>query len=160
MAHLSSKAEMILLLGQKGINLRLDDQSSTTDAVEQALIYADQTIRFYTDRFYRIESLYGNAWTKSRATIIATNYLSFRRGNKELFGNEMANVMKELDMISNGYPIPDATPFATNAPSVRLQRVVATGGPTPLKVDPANSMGDGYPDEDLGPPWSNQYYGY
>jgi hypothetical protein len=151
MAHFTSKAEMILLLGRKGVDLRLDDQSSTTDAVEQALIYADQTIRFYTDRYYLYTNLLSNVWVKAQATIIATNYLAARRGNKELFPNQEARIMQWLEMIGNGFWIPDAIPLATNVPSVRTQKVVGTFGPRPLKVDEANSTGGGYSDEDFGP---------
>jgi hypothetical protein len=160
MAHFTSKAEMILLLGNRGTVLRLDDQSATADAVEQALIFADQTIRFYTDRYYLSTDLVGNEWVKSKATIIAVNYLSARRGNKELFGRLAAELMQQLEMIGNGFWIPDAVPTATNVPSVRNQKVVATPGPTPLKVDQENSTGGGYSGEDFGPPWVNQYYGY
>jgi len=160
MAHFTSKAEIILLVGQKGVDLRLDDRSSTTSAVEQSLIFSTQTIRWYTDRYYRQEALVGNAWVTSRATIIAANFLSARRGNKELFGNQAARILQELEMIGKDYWIPDAVPFATPAPSVRTQKVVATGGPRPLKVDQSESTGGGYSDEDFGPPWSNYYYGY
>lgn len=159
MANFTTKEEMILLVGSKGINLRLDDQSSTLLAVNQALIYADQTMRWYTDRYYRVENLIGNAWVTSRATILAANFLSARRGNKELFGNEVARILQELELIGKDYWIPDAIPFATNAPSVRTQKVVATGGPTPLKVDIHNSTGGGYPEEDFGPP-GYYYHGY
>ena len=160
MAHFSSKAEIVLLIGSRGVNLRLDDQSSSAASVDQALTYADQTIRFYTDRYYRVENLLTNEWVKSRATILAANMLSNRRGNKELFGNLEARIMQELEMIGKDFWIPDATPFATVVPSVRNQRVVATLGSRPLKVDSSNSTGGGYSDEDFGPPWSNYDYGY
>lgn len=160
MAHFTSKAEMILLLGSRGTALRLDDQSATSDAIEQALIYSDQTIRYYTDRYYLVTNLYGNAWVKSKATIIALNYLSARRGNKELFGRLAAETIQQLEQLGQGFWIPDALPMATNVPSVRTQKVVATGGPTPLKVDEANSTGGGYPDEDFGPGWAIPFYGY
>ena len=151
----TTKDEIILLLSAKGVQLRLDDQASTTNAVNQALKWADQTIRFYTDKYYRADSLTSNEWIKGRATILATNYLSARRGNKELYGNEAARIMQELQMISEGHPIPDAVPFFTNTPSVRTQKVVATGSSRPLKVDMHNSTGGEYSDEDFGPPWSN-----
>lgn len=160
MPHFSSKAEIILLIGSRGVTLRLDDQSSTANAVEQALTYADQTIRFYTDRYYRVDDLIGNEWVKSRATVLAANMLSNRRGNKELFGNLEARIMQELEMIGKDFWIPDALPFATVVPSVRTQKVVGTLGPRPLKVDQANSTGGGYDDEDFGPPWANYDYGY
>lgn len=160
MANFTNKAEMVLLLGPKGVALRLDDQASTTAAVEQSLIWATQKIRCYTDNFYLPASLVNNAWVKSVATVLAVNFLSARRGNKELYSSQAAQIIEYLEMIGKGFWIPDAVPMATNVPSVRNQKVVATRGPSPLKVDAANSTGGGYSDEDFGPPWVNMPYPY
>lgn len=156
--HFTSYSEMKLLLGDRGTSLRLDDQSITESAIEQALIHADQTIRFYTDRFYRAEALVGNAWVKDRATVLAVNYLSTRRGNKELFASQYARIIEQLELIGKDFWIPDAVPFATPSPSVRNQKVVATGSSMPLKIDGNNSTGGGYPGEDFGPTWVDNYW--
>lgn len=158
--YFTTKAEMVLLLGSRGVQLRLDDQASTTDAVNQALRYATQTIRFYTDQYYLVTQLTSNDWVNSVAAILAVNYLSIRRGNKELYGDQAAKILQQLEMIGHGFWIPDAIPLATNVPSVRTQRVVATGGPRPLKVDMHNSTGGEYSDEDFGPPYTEGPYGY
>lgn len=158
--YFTTKEEMVLLLGQKGVNLRLDDQASTLAAVNQALRYATQTIRFYTDQYYLYTSLTSNEWVSSVAAVLAVNYLSARRGNKELYGDQATRILQQLESIGHGFWIPDALPLSTNVPSVRTQKVVATGGPTPLKVDIHNSTGGGYPDEDLGPPYTQGPYDY
>ncbi len=158
--YFTTKEEMVLLLGQKGVQLRLDDQQTTLPAVEQALRYATQTIRTYTDQYYLPANLETNAWVNSIAVVLAVNYLSARRGNKELYGDQAAKIMQWLESIGHGFWIPDAIPLATNVPSVRTQKVVATGGPRPLKVDMHNSTGGGYSDEDFGPPYTEGPYGY
>lgn len=147
----TSLDEIRLFLGPKGVDLRLDDLNNPNSAIARILSYVDGTINRYLDQIYDRTNLVGVAWVRDRATVLACNLLSQRRGNDGLFNDEVTRIHEELADIRAGNTfVPAAKVNTQQVPSVRAQQVNLNDWTHPLQTDQEFSTGGGYDGEHVG----------
>jgi hypothetical protein len=117
------------------------------------LNYVDEMIYSYTDQVYERADLTSNEYLAGKATFLAANILSQRRGNKPLYAMEREEIIEELVAIGAGQRfISGVYVRAMPVPSVRSQSVNHNLSRNPLVVDRNLSTGGGYAGENsVGP---------
>ena len=107
--------------------------------------------------FYAQSVLFNSGWVRDKATVLALNYLSERRGNPELYTNRVLKVYEELEMIRSGrLTLPRVAERGQGGPMVRNQELETFRRYHPLRVEATLTMqGDSYPGQDIA--WENPF---
>lgn len=102
----TSEQEIAYVFSQLGVTLRvkdpLDEISDPLDPLIYAIEDATDTINQYCLLRYTAEELAANRWVRKRATILACQSLSGRRGNPQQFAPQAERVLDELERVQSG----------------------------------------------------------
>jgi hypothetical protein len=112
---------------------------------------AEQTIISRLNGFFSPEAMIGNSWIESRATWIASHYISRRRGNEHYFFDMYEEALRELDAIGTGeLPPPADIPLrAYSMPSMSNIIIDNRFGIHKIRVRPTISVGETYAGQDI-----------
>lgn len=142
MTQHTTRAEMALLFGRSGVNLRVADYDSADDILDFIIDDATSTIDQYASQLYAVADLTTSTWVRIRCTWIACYLLSQRLGNPSLFYSRYEQIINELQEVRDGLlPIPllstteDMVPSMSNIEhdprfrekTLRVEREVSTG---------------------------------
>lgn len=150
--HYSSQAEVYRLLGKTAADLIVSDHTSEDKAYlwNDLLQDVDETISMYVLHHYDPAQLYTNQWIRRRATLLACNLLSQRRGANELYRARTERIYEELNSIrDNRFIIPGAIPRSWQGPVVRNYIIQNRFLQHPVRVEKTQSTGDSYGNEDI-----------
>jgi len=144
----TTRAEVESVLGQVGVNLRVDDDDDgVVDNAEEVLL--DDAIWEATDlinesalHHYTEEVLETSAWVRRRASYIAAHIIGRRRGNATIFCDEMDQIKIDLRAIQQGtLNIPRMAKRADFSPRMSNQVVDQNYAKAKIRVDRQTSVG-------------------
>jgi len=151
--YYSSQAEVCNVLGPTAVELLSDDFSlgDRGPIWNHLLRSVTQTVDLYIHQFYKRTDLLTDGTIRDKATILAVNLLTERRGNPELYANRVLKVYEELELIRSGRLTLAGTPERGYfGPMVRNYELETWRRYHPLRVESSVSMlGDGYSGQDI-----------
>lgn len=150
--HYTSQAEVYRLLGEYAVELMFDDYSGEDKGYmwNDILTDVDETIKMYVMQHYDPETLYTVDWIRRKATILAANVISQRRGNAELYHSRKESVYEELQSVRNGHHrIPGAVVRHWMGPMWRNYTIQNRFWSHPARVDTGKSNKQSYDGMDI-----------
>ncbi len=120
--YYSSEAEVMRFMGEMATSLMTEDWDADDKSPvwNDLLAYVDETIDMTLGQKYDRAAIINNAYVRRRATILVAHHLSQRRANPPVFKMMADQILDEFKDVQTGvFFIPNATPFARNAPVVR-----------------------------------------
>lgn len=151
-SHYSSQAEVYRLLGEYAVELMFDDYSGDDKGYmwDDLLEDVDETIKMYVMQHYDPDTLYSVDWVRRRATVLAANIISQRRGNAELYHSRKERVYEELESVRNGHHrIPGAVVRHWMGPMWRNYTIQNRFWSHPARVDTGKSNKQSYDGMDI-----------
>jgi len=156
----SSQAEVFNILGPVATELMSDDLSDGDRHLiwNHLLRSVTQTVDLYLHMFYEQTVLFSSGWVRDKATVLALNYLSERRGNPELYTNRVLKVYEELEMIRAGrLTLPGIAERGQGGPMIRNYELETFRRYHPLRVESTLTMiGDRYSGIDIS--WEHPFW--
>lgn len=149
--HYTSQTEVLRFMGEYAADLMVDDYASEDKGYiwNQFLQSIDDTIMQYVMQHYDYTTLYQINWIRSRATVLACNLLSQRRGNMPLWVDLTNRYYEELnDIRNNRFRIPGAVVKAWQGPNVRNYLIQSRYFTHPIRVETTKTTGDRYSRQD------------
>jgi hypothetical protein len=145
----TSQAEVLRIIGSFAGDLLTEDAGPVDTLWAEVIEDADETIAMYIQHYYDPATHKTNGWLRRRATVLAANIISQRRGNNPLYVSRADRVYEQLSMIESGNThIPDSIPRARFAPVVRNYTIQNRMQRHPQRVDTTKSTGTDYPNQD------------
>lgn len=128
-----------------------DDHTEYDRVVRHFIRDAEQTMIIRLNAYFSPESMVGNGWVESRATMIAAHLISRRRGNEHYFIDVYDEAMRELDAIGVGeLPPPVDIPLrASSMPSMSNISIDNRFHLHKIRVRPTISVGGTYNGQDI-----------
>lgn len=147
-AYYTSQAEVLRVMGDFAESLLMDDAKSKNSVWKDVLEDVTDTINMYAMQHYNLSDLSTSKWIRRRATYLAANILSNRRGNPPLFTSRVERVYDELNEVrDNRFRIPNVPVKYFQGPVVR-NYVVQPLGNHSLRVETTKSTGKRYNNQD------------
>ena len=150
--YFSSEAEVRRVLGNYATEMMLDDDDvvDTRDFWIGILADVDDTMNMYMAQHYDPSLIKANSWMRRRATTLAVNLLSQRRGNAPLYVGKTEKTYEELEAIKDGrFHLPGASPTGFQGAMVRNYLLQGRFRRHPLRVEGSKSTGVDYPGQDV-----------
>ncbi len=158
--YYSSQAEVYNVLGPTAGELLEDDFSAgdRSPIWNHLLRSVTQTVDLYIHQFYTRANLLTDSTVRDRATMLAVNLLSQRRGNPELYSNQVLKVYEELELIRSGrLTLAGTAERGYFGPMVRNYELETNRRFHPLRIESTVTMlGDPYAGQDIS--WEYPYW--
>ena len=149
--YYTSQAEVYRLLGIIASELLEDDLAAgDRNAIwDEILQQTTSTLDFYLHQYYTQAALISSDWVRRKATILAANILSSRRGNPQHYRDDVDRAYNELDEVRSGrQTLPRVAEIGYMGPVVRNYELESFRFYHPLRVEKTTSTGDRYPGQD------------